>query len=510
MKKAIIICLIALLIFTLTACSGSTTGASGQNGPPPPPGAGTQDSNEITENIESIIEDMISNLGQPPNDVVGFGAGYKREDPITPTENAALFKLFRSVSGTFGYYDMGCTPDITSDDMLTYDPTGENSGNTGYGKGNNVWTGKAGFNKYDRLGNLDSSIKKTEFDFVSIDKTTKRASTENAQALIDRASIYGYWIVSLSDDNILEGVVYDKGADDKLEPVKKGILKFKRVGPGPSEVNVEVTVNGNGEYKTEGELTAGHYEVSFDAKDGKGDKILNENWLYIPGDTPTKDWEVLVRNTYAIIYDFTHYSVSDGGGKMFEAHMEWHDIPIDWTVESEEAYELGRDASLLGMYCLTYEYFDKNPGDEESIDDNDDESETESTPGYSPSILNVDIPQTDGFPWKITQKPTLSFYRGAEDSLYLQDAVYMNLEYDIGMVAGDQIIEVPVEVDINPVPSEVEKQLEQQGWGRLSRIARLEEKEVRALIDEGSTIEILYEDSNPVSVRFKVTISPEK
>ena len=110
-------------------------------------------------------------------------------------------------------------------------------------------------------------------------------------------------------------------------------------------------MNKSGKYKTEGELTAGHYKVSFDPKDGKGEKVLNNNWLYIPGDTPKQDWEVLVRNTYQIIYDFSHSNVSDDM-VVFKTHMEWHDIPIDWSVESEEAYDLGNQSQLSGTVLL--------------------------------------------------------------------------------------------------------------------------------------------------------------
>ena len=383
MKKVKMICLMIVMLIALTGCPSTAS----QDVPmPPSAGSGAEDNAEITENIDSIIEDMASKLGEPPEDVVGFGAGYKRKSAITPSENAALLNLFRAKSSYFAFYDMGCKPTTTVEDMGTYDPENENAKNTGYGTGNNTWIGKAGFNQYDRLGNLDDRIGKTEYDLVSLDKTIKKTSTENAQAEIDRGSIYAYWIISLPDENILDGVVYDKGADEKLEPVKKGVLHFERVGPGPASVDVKVQVNRSGKYKTEGELTAGHYKVSFDPKDGKGEKVLNNNWLYIPGDTPTQDWEVLVRKTYQIIYDFSHTNVSDSM-VAFETHMEWHDIPIDWTVESEEAFELGTRLSYVGMYCLTYEYFNQNPDVLEGLDDNDDESETEITPGYAPNIF---------------------------------------------------------------------------------------------------------------------------
>lgn len=505
MTKGKMLCFMIIMIITLSGCSNATT----KDVPLPPSANAAENNAEITDNIDSIIEDMSSKLGDPPEDVIGFGAGYKRKSAITPSENAALLKLFRSKSSPFAYYNMGCEQATTAEDMLTYDPEVENAKNTGYGTGNNTWNGKAGFNKYDRLGNLDDMIGKSEYDLVSIDKTVKNASTENAQAEIDHGSIYAYWIVSLPDDNILDGVVYDKGADDKLEPVKKGILHFERVGPGPSSVDVKVQVKKNGKYKTDGELTAGHYKVSFDPKDGKGEKVLNNNWLYIPGDTSTQDWEVLVRQTYQIIYDFSHTYVSDGM-KVFETHMEWHDIPIDWTVESEEAFDLGTKLSYMGMYCLTYEYFENNPVVFENSEDNDDESETESTPGYAPNILKENAPVVDGGTYKIARKPTLSFFRGGKGSIYKEEAYYINLEYGVSLVGNGQTFEVPIAFEINPLPYKSEAMFEQQGWGILSRIGRLDEKAVRALIDEGIPLVILYEDSAPTIKRVKVTLKPEE
>lgn len=496
MKKCLLMVMILMIVLISAGCA------------PPPPGMSAPNSDETSNSMESIIESLDSQLGEPPENVIGFGAGYKSKDPITPSENAALRILFQSKSRHFAYYTMGCVPTTMADDMENYDPDSASDPKTGYGTGNSTWVGKAGFNQYDRLGNLDARIQKTEYTIVSIDKTTKKASTETAQAEIDRGSIYAYWIVSLPDDNTLDGVVYNTGADDILEPVKKGILHFKRVGPGPASVDIKVNVDGNGYYKSEGELTAGHYEVSFNPEDGKGEKVLNENWLYIPGDTPTKDWKVLVRETYQIIYDQSHTMISDGV-KAFETHMEWHDIPIDWTVESDEALALGTQLGHMGMYCLTYAYYDQIEMTTESPDDTDDESETESTPGYSPTVLTEYAPSGDSGTAKITRQPTLSFFRGAKDGIYKEDGLYMNLEYGVSMVWEGPPIDIPLGFEIIPVPYASEAVFEKQGWGLLSRIARLDEKAVSALINNGTPLTIIYEDAPPTIKRIKIVIKPE-
>ena len=98
--------------------------------------AEAEDNAEITDNIDSIIEDISSQLGEAPEDVIAFCAGYRRKSAITPAENAALLKLFRAKSSGFAFYNMGCTQTITAEDMLTYDPDSENSNK------NRIWIRK--------------------------------------------------------------------------------------------------------------------------------------------------------------------------------------------------------------------------------------------------------------------------------------------------------------------------------------------------------------------------------
>lgn len=506
MIKLKMIGVILLIAALVSGCASVTT-----SNMPPPPGAGSvaEDNEEITENIDSIIESMIAELGEPPEDVIGFGAGYKRRTAITTIENAALLNLYRKESSHFAYYDMACVPSVTLDDMLTYSPEAESGAGTGYAPGNNIWIGRAGYSKYDRLGNLPAEVGKTAIDLVSLDKTQKNSSTENAQAEIDRGSIYGYWIISLPDENVLDGVVYEKGVDNERKPVKKGTLYFERVGPGPSKNAVEVIVNKSGQYKSDGELTAGHYKVSFDAKDGKGKKSLTENWLYIPGNSPTKDWTVLLRQTYQIIYDYTHTNASDKA-KIYDVHMEWHDIPIDWDVQSEESLEISRQLSYMGMYCLTYQYFDDHPllsGDAQGTESEDEDA---IIPGYEPITLNESAPASGDGTLKITQTPTLSFFRGDKGGPYKEDATYINLTYTVSLVVQGNLLEAPVSFELTPLPYKTEEMFQKQGWGILSRIGRLDDKALEALIEDGEPLIISYQDDPPTTKQVKVVIKPEE
>ena len=134
----------------------------------------------------------------------------------------------------------------------------------------------------------------------------------------------------------------------------------------------------------------------------------------------------------------------------------------------------------------------------------------ESQPGYAPSILKVNSPVIDGSTYKITRKPTLSFFRGAKDSIFLKDAYYVNLDYDVSLVGQGQSMEVPIEIDINPSPYKDEAFFEKQGWGLLSRIARLDDKAASALINDGVPLTISYRDNEPIVVEFKLVIMPEE
>lgn len=532
MKKATVLLLVFLLILSFSACTASpqaqsknvpmapsaeygtdgsdnsNEGSDGENGSENASNGsseGTDSEDEaITEDLTSVIEAMESQLGDAPHDVIGLGIGYRKNSPITVPESAALQKLFREKTRIFAFYNMGCSPSLPVDDMDTYDPLAEDNTAAGYAKGNSYWAAKSGFTRYDSLGNLDAAVGKTSYDLVSIDKTVKKASTSEAQAVINSVGVYAYWIVSLPDENNLSGMVYNKGADDRQEPVKKGTLRFKRVGPGPSKVDVKVPVDKSGHYESEGELTAGHYEVSFDAKDGKGEKVLNDNWLYIPGDTPTKDWTVLVRNTYHIIYDNTAVLSDDAP---YKVHMEWTDIPIDWKVSSDEALRFGTESGFDGTYCLTYDYFNEESHNGQASQDNDDESETEVTPGYPPAIFK-ETPIVDGDGQiKMLYRPTLSFFRGAEDSEYMPDAYYVCMFFELALFADGTIMTLPYFPGgvFYPNWESVEKTLEPM-FTTLSRFGRLDAGKAEDLIENGVPIELKYTYPNGDYIKLVIQV----
>lgn len=499
MKKSLVILLLVYLAFSLTACTAKNKATV--NNVPPPPNSGNSenggdsdmdgnDSDELSEDISSIIEAMHDHLGDPPDNVIGFCAGYKKNGAISSAENIALMKFFGENAKVFAFYDMGCTPTMLAEEMETYDEKSENHKNTGYSHDNSTWIGKAGYNNYDTLGNLDASINKTSYSLVSIDKTLKKASSSEAQAIINSSSVYAYWIVSLPDENELKGTVYNKGTDDRKEPVKKGKLHFKRVGPEPTTTDITIDVDQQGQYESIGELTAGHYKVSFNPSDGKGETIINENWLYIPGINYEMDWFVLVRNTYHIIYDC---SATLSTESTYKIHMEWTDLPIDWKVTSEEAYQYGMDLGYMGTYCLTYEYFDDGERAVVETQIDEDGNETELVPGYLPTVLQETPIYGEGQTIKMKRPPTLSFYKGAQDSNYMPGAYYVAMTFELEMTSGVIAMDVPFipGAALEPEWLEVEQQMKPL-FEELSRAGRLDEEKVDALIEREQPLEVTY------------------
>ena len=80
-------------------------------------------------------------------------------------------------------------------------------------------------------------------------------------------------------------------------------------------------------------------------------------------------------------------------------------------------------------------------------------------------FLKENSPVIEGSTFKISQKPTLTFFRGAKDSIFMKDACYMDLEYDVELVGQGERIEVPLEIDITPLSYQDEALFEKQGWG---------------------------------------------
>lgn len=486
--------MVVCVMVLLSACTAKPK-VETKNLPPPPSSQGgaangsESESDELSEDLSDIIGGIQGQLGEAPDNVIGFGVGFQKNSPILGSENQALKILYERNANIFNVYDMGCAQVPLGENMLA-GTQGEDGAAAGYNQDGTMWRGKAGFTAYDQFGNLDAMVGQTSYTIASNDKTVSKASTGEAQAIVERASVYAYWIVSLPKGNELSGFVYNKGTDDRQEPVKKGKLHFLRIGPNPSETDVTVVIDSEGHYESIDELTAGHYKVSFDGLDGKGERVINENWLYIPGVDFNTDWFVLINTTYHIIYD----SVTISQDQRYTVHMEWKDIPIDWKVASEEAYQYGTDAGFMGTYCLTYDYFQAaSQSVIEESENTEDDLESELTPGYLPIIYDETQITNGGQTLRMKYKPTLSFYRGAKESGFIQDAYYVDMYYELEVVAGDIKMDVPnfPGAAIVPLEESVEKQLEPQ-FKELARSGRLDDAKVSDLIEKGSPLEISY------------------
>lgn len=514
MLKTKTLCFLMAFMFTLSACSGDKPKATAQNIPPPPSQAVQE--LELNDDMSGAITGVMEALGPAPNNVVAFGLGFRRPKgtAVTVAESAVLFDFYRNGARIFesDQGNMGCSPTVDIDRLLEYDPMSTNNSASGYGKGNSTFMGKAGYTKYDALGNIDASLGKTVAHFVSVDKTVRKSGSKEAQAVIDISSAYAYWIESLPDENILKGTVFNKGADDrKDEPVKKGTLYFKRIGPSPSSIDEQVEVRNDGTYNAEGILTAGHYEVSFDPRDGKGKKVINPNWLYIPGEwkASDKDWYVLVRNTYHITYDHLA-KLADTGTTVNTLHMEWSNIPIDWLVESEDAYLLAAQAGFEETYCLTYDYVNAEEKKQPPSQENVDESETDIIPGYYPDVFRETPLSSSSGTFRLPYVPTLSFYRGAEEGGFVHGGFYVSIPVEINVFV-DNGVEYGTALApgvFDPMTVEQEAFFRGQGWDDWAFMGRIDLEKVEGLIEKQTPLEISYKHSNGAYVT--VTVSIEK
>lgn len=480
--------LFALVAIMLTAC------APAPMTPPKIEGASIEDM-PLTDNMSDAINDVMDALGSAPENVIGFGIGFNKPKatPISADEIIMLRSLYETAQKTFSSPEstMGCSPFI-------------------FQEPGSVFIGKLGYNKYDKLGNLNAEIGKTVIHIVSADKVKKKSGSEGVKAIIEATSAYAYWIESLPDGNALKGTVYNLGTDGrKDDPVKRGTLFFKRIGPNPSSPEEEISVNSDGSYDISSRLTAGHYEVAFDPLDGKGKKIINANWLFIPGEhlNTDQDWFVLVNKTYKITYD--HVAKLAGSNEIVNTlHMQWHAIPIDWPTTSDDALTAAKEASLVGTYCITYDYENVDASSTVVSDDNEDDSETEITPGYSPDVYSEEPLEAEGGIVKLPYRPTLSLYRGAKDGDFVEGDYYLSIPVEI-------VIETPVMSMgtaivpgiFDPLPNDFEKSYRTQGWEDWAFLGHLDSDQVLNLIEGGKTLVIEY--THPNGAYVKVTIEEE-
>ncbi len=87
-------------------------------------------------------------------------------------------------------------------------------------------------------------------------------------------------------------------------------------------------VSSDGRYNANGLLTAGHYEVSFDPKDGKGQKGDQSKLALYTSDTKDMMWTGM--SVEKPQHRYEHKTVTNITS--IPSHG-MHDIPIDWLVE---------------------------------------------------------------------------------------------------------------------------------------------------------------------------------
>ena len=105
-----------------------------------------------------------------------------------------------------------------------------------------------------------------------------------------RAEMRSYWIIS-EPKNDISGFVNNVDDKGKKEKLKKGKVKFTRLGPNNgSEIEFEKEIK-DGYYKTDPKLPSGHYKVELtEPKDCA--EVIDENWIFTSGNISTKSFDV--------------------------------------------------------------------------------------------------------------------------------------------------------------------------------------------------------------------------
>lgn len=136
------------------------------------------------------------------------------------------------------------------------------------------------------------------------------------------------WYVS-KPLNELRGFVNVMTKTGQIEKLKKGRIKFSRLGPNNgAETTFEAEIS-DGMYVTEPKMPSGHYKVEL-IKPESCQQVLEENWVFKSGIDMSKsfevkcngcNWNVEVKGSYTVCSE-------TGGCKQASGRAVWESLPI--------------------------------------------------------------------------------------------------------------------------------------------------------------------------------------
>jgi len=97
------------------------------------------------------------------------------------------------------------------------------------------------------------------------------------------------WIVS-KPQNSISGFVNKIDKNGNIKKLKKGKVKFTRLGPNDTKDSYEHEIE-NGFYQTQPKLPSGHYKIEL-IEPKKCKQLIDSNWIFKSGYMPTKNFDV--------------------------------------------------------------------------------------------------------------------------------------------------------------------------------------------------------------------------
>jgi len=166
------------------------------------------------------------------------------------------------------------------------------------------------------------------YDTINIGKRyTKKTFAEGTQCSMV-VHITNEWYVS-KPLNKMQGVINIITKTGKTEKLKKGRLKFTRLGPNNGAETTFETEISDGAYATEPKMPSGHYRVEL-IEPKSCQKVLEENWVFKSGIDTSKNfkvkcnscrWKVEVKGDYTVCSDI-------GGCRQAKGRAIWESLPI--------------------------------------------------------------------------------------------------------------------------------------------------------------------------------------
>lgn len=235
-----------------------------------------------------------------------------RNDFNMTASNDFYFSAMKDhINGSFRRYDMGGGEGISASN-------------------NNTWLHRAGISDEKFISPFEiEHIAKRYAKSNSRTNHFAKAFGEGTQCSI-AVHVLNEWYIS-KPVNEMRGFVHIKKKNDQEEKLKKGLLRFTRLGPNNSkEIEFEAKVI-DGMYVTEPKMPSGHYKVEL-LEPKRCKQVLEENWIFKSGIDMSKNFKVACEGCFWHIEVEGKYTIcgngTSSGCKNVQGSAIWDSLPI--------------------------------------------------------------------------------------------------------------------------------------------------------------------------------------